>query len=125
MTAPTELPDTLEIAKIRLRTPSGPISSPLGSFALVSSSLPMTLAVKKPARLAPPDAAIRIGRGHLDKSVLALVGVLPQIQRLGQSETAVEFGGNRSSLRLSSDRPAWSFLASSAIDCDAAIVRTP
>ena len=58
MTAPTELPDTLEIANSRLRM------SPAATPSPPSISLPMALAVKKPARLAPPDAATMIGRGQ-------------------------------------------------------------
>ena len=61
MTTPRELPDTLEIANRRLRTETA--SRPC--FSALSNNCPMTLAVKKPARLAPPAAAMMIGRGQL------------------------------------------------------------
>ena len=54
MTAPTELPETLEIANSRLRKSAVPSSR----------YFPITLAVKKPARLAPPEAATIKGRGQ-------------------------------------------------------------
>jgi len=39
--------------------------SPAGMPLPPSISFPITLAVKKPARLAPPDAAMMIGRGQV------------------------------------------------------------
>src|SRR5439155_10430258 len=55
ITAPTALPDTAEIANSWL---------PTEGDCCRSSTWPMTLAVKKPARLAPPAAATMMGRGH-------------------------------------------------------------
>src|SRR5262249_578088 len=60
MTAPTELPDTLEMPNRRLR--SSVAFSPCWDD--LSSSSPSTLAVKNPARLAPPDAATMTGLGQ-------------------------------------------------------------
>src|SRR5262245_39592703 len=52
--APTEPPETVERAKIRLRRSPG--------LPLASINAPTTVAVKNPARLAPPAPAITIGR---------------------------------------------------------------
>src|SRR5262249_39532592 len=60
ITAPTEPPETLEIANKRLR-----ISFSVRPWSLaLSIRRPMTLDKKKPARLAPPELAPMIGRGQ-------------------------------------------------------------
>src|SRR5262249_34847870 len=56
------LPDTAEIAKMRLRIL--PASSAPRCCAALSSSSPMTLAVQNPARLAPAEATMMIGLGQ-------------------------------------------------------------
>src|SRR6185437_13580325 len=56
------LPDTAEIAKMRLRIL--PASSVPPCCAALSSRSPMTLAVKNPARLAPPAETMMMGLGH-------------------------------------------------------------
>src|SRR5580704_1182818 len=68
MTAPTELPETLEMANSRLRSPVA--SSPWAEA--LSNNSPSMLAVKNPARLAPPDAATMTGRGQTFASLGAL-----------------------------------------------------
>src|SRR6186713_1899368 len=56
------LPDTAEIAKMRLRILFASSAPPC--CAPLSSRSPMTLAVKNPARLAPPEPTMMIGLGH-------------------------------------------------------------
>jgi len=60
--APTELPDTVESPKMRLRRP--PYRLLPTSTTPRSSSAPTTVAVWNAARLAPPAPAIKIGSGH-------------------------------------------------------------
>ena len=54
---------TPEIAKMRFLTAAASVSGDT-FFEASSIKRPMTLAVKKPARLAPPAPATMIGRGH-------------------------------------------------------------
>ena len=65
ITAPGALPESAEIAKIRLRIFAASRGWPCDEWrsGLIEQS-PMTLAVKKPARLAPPAPTIITGLGH-------------------------------------------------------------
>ncbi len=62
ITAPTDPPETPDMANSLLRTASASIRGWPDSVA--SKKYPMMLAVKKPARLAPPAAATIMGRGQ-------------------------------------------------------------
>src|SRR5580700_7060212 len=62
LTAPVEPHDTLEMAKSLFRTSS--TRSPYLTASHGCRKYPMMVAMKKPARLAPPWAAMMMGRGQ-------------------------------------------------------------
>src|SRR5215218_9534781 len=86
--APTELPETVESANIRLRTSPG--------LPLASISAPTTVAVKKPARLAPPAPATTIGRTSqgVCRQLLAFhASIASTIVACCRAVVAASFGG--------------------------------
>ena len=76
MTAPTE-PPNVYIAAACCAIAAASICGWPGPFR--SRKYPMALAVKKPARLAPPAAATIIGRGQAGRIWSVSVGVHPQV----------------------------------------------
>src|SRR5262249_60179280 len=74
--APTELPETVDSAKMRLRM--SPYGAPRSLSRPRSISAPTTVAVIKPARLAPPAPAMRMGPGQARPSGPHLLANLPR-----------------------------------------------